>query len=116
MSAHIFGEFTTNRPLTADEMKSYQIRLVNSRKEPPTGTILRNEDFAAVKSADGFHITPLTDTDRERFAEHWRRDADVDEIAMVPAESANIPRRWSTPTVFDFVDTWDTLTDGYRIQ
>ena len=66
----MFGEFTTSRPLTADEMRSYQVRLVNARKEPPTGTILHNEDFAAVKSDDGFHIAPLTDAGRERLAEH----------------------------------------------
>ena len=113
----MFGEFTTNRPLTAEEMKSYQVRLVNSRREPPTGTILHNKDFAAVMSDDGFHIAALTDAGRERLAEHWqRRSADVNEIGMVLAGSANIPGRWSTSTVFDFVDTWDALTDGYRIQ
>ena len=117
VSDHVFGEFTTNRPLTAEEMKSYQVRLVNSRREPPTGTILHNKDFAAVMSDDGFHIAALTDAGRERLAEHWqRRSADVNEIGMVLAGSANIPGRWSTSTVFDFVDTWDALTDGYRIQ
>ena len=109
VSEHMFGEFTTSRPLTDDEMKSYQVRIVNARKTPPAGTILENEDFAAVESDTGPYIEPLTDAGRERLADHWRSNgAAVDEIARILAG------QWRYPSVFEFVDTWDTLTNCHR--
>ena len=109
VSEHMFGEFTTSRPLTDDEMTSYQVRQVNARTDPPTGTILDTEDFAAVDD-DGLRIVPLTDAGRERLASHWRaRGAALDEIAMILAG------QWTYATVFEFVDTWDSLTNCHRI-
>ena len=108
VSEHNFGEFTTNRPLTNEEMISYQVRIVNARTDPPDGTILHNEDLAAVDS-DGFRIVPLTDAGRDRLAGYWRaKGAAVDEVAQILAG------QWTYPTVFEFVDTWDTLTNCCR--
>ena len=108
VSEHKFGEFTTSRPLTDDEMRSYQVRQVNARTEPPTGTILDTEDLAAV-DADGFRIVPLTDAGRKRLADHGRANgAAIDEVAQMLAG------QWTYPTVFEFVDTWDTVTNCCR--